>query len=118
MNVFFMKMNPHKLSVLGIMPMNVETIKNGIKIYIQNNCLDPINLYKLNDNDSFFENGIIDSVGVLELVAFVEETFHITIDHDVTLENLDSVNKLTSFIQSKINLPLMELHPSFHERQI
>lgn len=85
-----------------MMPMDVQTIKNGIKTHIRNNCLDPINLHKLNDDDSFFENGIIDSVGVLELVAFVEDTFHITIDDDeLTLENLDSVNRLLSFIQSK-----------------
>lgn len=85
-----------------MMPMDVQTIKNGIKTHIWDNRLDSGNLHKLNDDDSFFENGIIDSVGVLELVAFVEDTFHITInDDELTLENLDSVNRLSSFIQSK-----------------
>jgi len=83
-------------------PIDVQTIKNRIKTHIWNNCLDPDNLHKLNDDDSFFENDIIDSVGVLELVAFVEDTFRITInDDELTLENLDSVNRLLSFIQSK-----------------
>ncbi len=83
-------------------PIDIQTIKNGIKAHIRNNCLDPVNLHKLNDDDSFFENDIIDSVGVLELVAFVEDTFRITInDDELTLENLDSVNRLLSFIQSK-----------------
>lgn len=82
--------------------MDIDYIKNGIITYLHGHCLDSVSLKKLNDNDSFFETGIIDSVGVLELVAFVEEFFRITVnDDEVTLENLDSINRLTSFIQSK-----------------
>ncbi|MGD9972528.1 MAG: acyl carrier protein [Desulfatirhabdiaceae bacterium] len=83
--------------------MKTEKIHAIIKTYIKHNSLNPSNLSVLSDDDSFFENGIIDSVGVLELVAFLEETFNMTIDdHELTLENLDSVNRLMSFIQSKI----------------
>ncbi len=83
--------------------MKTEKIHATIKNYIKHKSLDPTNLSTLSDDDSFFENGIIDSVGVLELVAFLEETFNMTIDdHELTLENLDSVNRLMSFIQSKI----------------
>ena len=34
----------------------------------------------LQDTTSFLDNGILDSTGVLELVAFLEETFSIKID--------------------------------------
>jgi acyl carrier protein len=34
----------------------------------------------LKDDESFLERGIIDSTGVLELVAFLEETFHLKVD--------------------------------------
>ena len=55
------------------------------------------------DNDSsFLEKGIIDSMGVLELVAFVEETYGIEIDDDeLTPDNFDSVSKLVSYIRRK-----------------
>ena len=54
----------------------------------------------LSDEDSFFEQGIIDSTGVLELVAFVEEHFGIKVgDADLIPENLDSIQAVTAFIQ-------------------
>jgi len=83
--------------------MNDAKIKAVIKSFMENNSLTGTNLDKLHDDDSFFENGIIDSAGVLELVAFMEETFNITVeDEEVALENLDSVNRLSGFIRLKI----------------
>ncbi|MFH1743398.1 MAG: acyl carrier protein, partial [bacterium] len=85
------------------MKLNDATIKAEIKSHIENHSLAGANLSDLHDDDSFFENGIIDSAGVLELVAFVEEQFNITVtDEEVTLENLDSVNRLIGFIRLKI----------------
>ncbi len=56
------------------------------------------------DNDSFFEQGIIDSTGVLELIAFLENKFNIEIkDEELIPENLDSINNLSKFIQGKYN---------------
>ena len=55
------------------------------------------------DDESFLERGIIDSTGVLELVNFIEETFNITVeDEELIPNNLDSLNKLTSYITKKI----------------
>jgi len=83
--------------------MNDAMIKAEIKSYLVNNSLRGVKPDKLHDDDSFFENGIIDSAGVLELVAFMEETFNITVeDEEVALENLDSVNRLSGFIRLKI----------------
>ena len=56
----------------------------------------------LGNEDSLLEQGIIDSTGVLELVAFIEETFHIKVqDEELIPENLDSVNNICRFIQNK-----------------
>jgi acyl carrier protein len=57
-----------------------------------------------NDEDSFLENGIIDSTGVLELIMFLEESFNIKVeDNEVTPENLDSFLALNGFIKLKLN---------------
>lgn len=54
------------------------------------------------DDDSFLETSIIDSTGILELVAFVETTFGIEVaDRELVPENLDSISKLASFIEKK-----------------
>lgn len=51
---------------------------------------------------SFLKNGIIDSTGVLELVAFLEETFAIKVeDTDLIPENLDSIAQVIAFVQRK-----------------
>lgn len=57
----------------------------------------------LGDDDSFLDKGIIDSTGVLELVAFVEEQFGIKVaDEELIPENLDSVNNLANFVDNKL----------------
>ena len=54
------------------------------------------------DDDSFLENGIIDSTGVLELIAHLESTYDVAIDdEDLVPENLDSISGLTQFITGK-----------------
>lgn len=56
----------------------------------------------LKDDASFLEQGIIDSTGVLELVAFLEQTFAIKIDADETIpDNLDSIDLICTFVKSK-----------------
>ena len=56
----------------------------------------------LGNEDSFLEQGVIDSTGVLELVEWLEETFDFAVDDEELIpENLDSVNKLAAFITKK-----------------
>ncbi|MGD9364674.1 MAG: acyl carrier protein [Desulfobacteraceae bacterium] len=58
----------------------------------------------LTDDTSFLDEGIIDSTGVLELVAFIEENFSIRVaDEELVPENLDSINNVTNYIQKKTN---------------
>lgn len=51
---------------------------------------------------SFMETGLIDSTGVLELVAFVESTYGVKVgDDELTPDNLDSVANLAAFVVKK-----------------
>jgi acyl carrier protein len=55
------------------------------------------------DDDSFLERGIIDSTGVMELVAFLEEKYGIRLhDQDLIPDNLDSINGLARFVESRL----------------
>lgn len=57
----------------------------------------------LRNDDSFMERGIVDSTGVLELVAFLEEKFQIKVeDEDLVPANLDSINNLLRFLKRKL----------------
>ena len=76
--------------------------KEQVRQYIAENFLFSDDGCSLPDDASFLEEGIVDSMGIMELVMFVEETFGVTIeDHEITPDNFDSVNKLAHYIHSK-----------------
>ena len=59
---------------------------------------------KLNNSTNFFEESIIDSTGILELVCFVEETYNLAIsDDEIVEQNFSSVNNVTTFVEKKQN---------------
>lgn len=77
--------------------------KETIREFILNHFLKGDVSRKLIDDASFIEEGIIDSVGVLELVAFIEEKFGFKIeDEEIVPENFDSIEKLDIFVKSKL----------------
>ena len=56
----------------------------------------------LNDDASFLEQGIIDSTGILELVAHLEETYGIEItESELIPDNLDSIDRLVAYLGRK-----------------
>jgi acyl carrier protein len=58
----------------------------------------------LKADTSFLENGVIDSTGILELVSFLEQTYHISIqDDDLIPENLDSLACIGRFLECKLD---------------
>jgi len=56
----------------------------------------------LDYDDSLLELGIVDSVKMLDLIAFIEDTFQIKVDEeDLYPENFDSINAIVEYIESK-----------------
>ena len=59
---------------------------------------------KLSVDTPLFEKGIIDSTGVLELVAFIEDNFNVKVtDEELVQENFSSLIAIEKFLQSKNN---------------
>jgi acyl carrier protein len=55
-------------------------------------------------DDNLLAKGIIDSHGVMELVAFLEERYGISVgDEDLTPENFESVTLIDQFVTRKQN---------------
>lgn len=77
--------------------------KETVREFILNHFLKGDKSRKLIDDASFIEEGIIDSVGVLELVAFLEEKFGLKVeDEEIVPENFDAITKLDIFVQAKL----------------
>jgi acyl carrier protein len=56
----------------------------------------------IRDTDDLLQSGIVESMGVLEIVAFLECNFAIAVDdEDLTPENFQSVERIAAFVKSK-----------------
>jgi acyl carrier protein len=79
-----------------------QAIREKVKTFIIENFLFGDTAYELADTASLIENDIIDSTGVLELVAFIEDEFGIAMaDADIVPANLDSLARISAFIAAK-----------------
>jgi acyl carrier protein len=58
--------------------------------------------YPYSDDASFVEEGVIDSMNVMELILFVEENFGITVaDEEIIPDNFNSVRKIADYVRLK-----------------
>ncbi len=56
----------------------------------------------LKSGDSFLQRNLMDSTGVLELVAWLEESYKIQVaDQELVPDNLDSIDKIAAFVKKK-----------------
>jgi len=56
----------------------------------------------LHETDNLMENGVVDSLGVLELVGFMEREFSLSVsDEELTMDNFQSVQHIAAFIEAK-----------------
>ena len=77
-------------------------IKDKLRLYILENFLFTDDQSELDNEDSFMDTGIIDSTAILELIFFMEEEFSVKVEgEEMVPDNLDSINKVTRFIESK-----------------
>jgi len=58
--------------------------------------------FTLTDDDSLFEKGVIDSMGVLELIGFLQSEFGIAVaDEDINEENLGTLAGITRYVVAR-----------------
>ena len=77
-------------------------IENGIREFVLENILFSEETFPLDDGASFLSNAIVDSLGVMELVSFVEKHYGLSVDpQEVVPDNFDSVSNLASYIRRK-----------------
>jgi acyl carrier protein len=76
-------------------------IENQIQQYIAENLLFSDN-FPYGADASFLGEGVLDSLGIMQLVTFVTTTFRVEVNpEDVSPDNFDSVNRLASFIRRR-----------------
>jgi acyl carrier protein len=81
------------------MTMNIE---KTLRDYLHTVALNPEAVSRLGLEDSLFTSGIVDSLGLLSLVVFVETTFGIKVPQaDIKRSNFGSLKPLISYIEAR-----------------
>jgi len=58
--------------------------------------------FVLTDDDSLFEKGVIDSMGVLELIGFLHSEFGVTVaDEDINDRNLGTLAGIARYVVAR-----------------
>ncbi len=72
-----------------------------VREFVMTNFYVPDSL-ALADTSSLLATGIVDSTGMLEVIAFLEETFSVTVnENEMVPGNLDSIENITHFVARK-----------------
>ncbi len=78
--------------------MNTSVV---LKEYIREELMNGSN-GELDEGENLLAAGIIDSLGILRLVSFVEEKFGIEVpDEDVTIDNFQSVKSMSDYVATQ-----------------
>ncbi|AAM04457.1 TPA: acyl carrier protein [Methanosarcina acetivorans] len=76
----------------------MEQIKNCLIDYLKANSFMDKDTH-LEDSDSLTQNGIIDSIGLLELIDYITEKYSIEIPEEMlTPENFDTLQGISNMI--------------------
>ena len=80
----------------------VVDVKEKVRAFVLEYAADK-GLTELKDDEPLLTNNIIDSLGSFRMIAFLEETFPLTIeDTDMVPENFQTLNDVESFVASKL----------------
>ncbi|MCX7550943.1 acyl carrier protein [Xanthomarina sp. F2636L] len=78
-------------------------VKTEIKKYILEASLSDVK--DVEDDALIFENGLLDSMGLLFLIEFLGETFEVEVnDDELNPKNFESINNIVSFVNNKLSV--------------
>lgn len=80
----------------------MQQIERSIRDFIADTFPSEHDIQTLPAQQSLFDSGVIDSIAVLTIVVWLEETFDIIVDDDdVVPENIDGIANLTAYVVRK-----------------
>ncbi|MDN5205424.1 acyl carrier protein [Fulvivirgaceae bacterium BMA10] len=78
-------------------------IRESIKNYIQTELVNDKQYSNLSDSDQLIETGIIDSLGIMKLIGFLEDNLSVQIDDtELVPENFSTIDSITSLVENKL----------------
>jgi acyl carrier protein len=79
------------------------SIKDPIRAYIQESA-KYTGVVGLTDDASLIDSGVLDSLQLVRVVSFLEDTFGVTIpDEEIIPKNFESIDGMERFVMSKLD---------------
>jgi acyl carrier protein len=83
--------------------MTEKEARGRVRSYIVENFLYARPNFAFSDDDSLLRKGVFDSLGVMEVIGFIEDTWKIEIPpDDIVEENFGSVAGIARYVTSKM----------------
>jgi acyl carrier protein len=78
------------------------SVKDQVREFVLENARSK-GINQVSDEQSLMESGIIDSLAIFRLVAFLEDNFRVRIsDDEIIPENFQSVDEIEKFVSGKL----------------
>jgi acyl carrier protein len=79
--------------------MDYSLINNKVKEFLQKETYRKIGNNEIDDNKNLLESGIIDSLGLIRLIEYLENVFSVNIpDEEVLAENFENMSAIIELI--------------------
>jgi acyl carrier protein len=83
--------------------MSTTDVLTRVREFVHDNFLYMRPDFQLGDDDRLLGNGVIDSMGVMELTEFLSDEFGIRIaDVEITETNLGTLRSITRYVEAKL----------------
>ncbi|MGZ4034524.1 MAG: acyl carrier protein [Bacteroidia bacterium] len=86
------------------MSAEINQIKETVKKFVKERFLKNSDEKELTYSTPLISGGLIDSILVMQLVVFLEQTYHFEFQaHEVDRDNLDTIDIIADFVVKKVN---------------
>jgi len=75
----------------------------SLRNYIRENFLQKKDLEDIGDDDQLLDSGIVDSMGIIKLVSFLESQFGIEVEDDqIVPENFETMTSIAAYVTTRL----------------
>ncbi|MEM8499985.1 MAG: acyl carrier protein [Pseudomonadota bacterium] len=73
-----------------------------IKQFILSDLIKDGSATELENDENLIDSGVVDSLGIMKLVAFLEKSFKVAVsDDEILLDNFETIDAISGFLSSK-----------------